>query len=88
MATAPRFFDDPAESCFLFGRGFWAVEVKNGRSLRPSDLRGIRAFHHDYPEATALVLYRGGDALERDGVRCLPVDRFLRELVPGRPLPN
>ncbi|MDE0220362.1 MAG: DUF4143 domain-containing protein, partial [Spirochaetaceae bacterium] len=73
----------------LYGAaGFWAIEVKNGRSLRPSDLRGIRAFHQDYPEAAALVLYRGGDTLERDGVRCLPVDRFLRELVPGRPLPN
>ena len=73
----------------LYGAaGFWAIEVKNGRSLRPADLRGIRAFRHDYPEATPLVLYRGGETLERDGVRCLPVDRFLRTLVPGRPLPN
>ena len=29
------------------------------RSVRPSDLRCIRAFHQDCPEATALVLYRG-----------------------------
>ena len=73
----------------LYGAaGFWAIEVKNGRSLRPADLRGIRAFHQDYPEATPLVLYRGTDTVQRDGVRCMPVDRFLRDLVPGREFPT
>ena len=73
----------------LYGAaGFHAIEVKNGRSLRPADLRGIKAFHHDYPEATPLVLYRGTETLLRDGVRCMPVDRFLRALVPGRELPT
>ena len=73
----------------LYGAaGFYAMEVKNGRSLRPADLRGIKAFHRDYPEATPLLLYRGSETLERDGIRCLPVERFLRELVPGRDLPR
>ena len=73
----------------LYGAdGFHAIEVKNGRSLRPADLRGIKTFHRDYPEATPLLLYRGSETLERDGVRCMPVDRFLRELVPGRALPR
>ena len=73
----------------LYGAaGFHAIEVKNGRSLRPADLRGIRTFHRDYPEATPLLLYRGSETLERDGVRCVPVERFLRELVPGRDLPR
>ena len=73
----------------LYGAaGFWAIEVKNGRSLRPADLRGIRAFHQDYPEATPLVLYRGTDTVQRDGVRCMPADRFLRDLVPGREFPT
>ena len=70
------------------GAGFWAIEVKNGRSLRPADLRGIKTFHRDYPEATPLLLYRGSETLVRDGVRCMPVDRFLRELAPGRELPS
>ena len=39
------------------------------------------------PESSPLLLYRGDEALERSGVRCLPVDRFLRGLVPGRDLP-
>ena len=70
------------------GAGFHAIEVKNSRSLRPHDLRGIRTFHADYPEAAPLLLYRGDEALERDGIRCLPVDRFLTELTPGRELPR
>ena len=57
------------------------------RSLRPADLRGLRTFHQDYPESSPLLLYRGDEALERNGVRCLPVERFLRELIPGRDLP-
>ena len=63
--------------------------ANNGRSLlRPADLRGIKTFRCDYAEATPLLLYRGSETLERDGVRCMPVDRFLRELVPGRDLPR
>ena len=69
------------------GAGFHAIEVKNSRSVRPRDLRGLRTFHEDYPESSPLLLYRGDEALERNGVRCLPVDRFLRELIPGRDLP-
>ena len=70
------------------GAGFHAIEVKNSRSLRPRDLRGLRTFHEDYPESSPLLLYPGDETLERDGVRCVPVDRFLRELVPGRELPR
>ena len=73
----------------LYGAdGFHAIQVNNGRSLRPADLRGIETFHRDYPETALLLLYRGSETLERDGVRCMPVDRFLRELVPGRDLPR
>ncbi len=70
------------------GAGFHAIEVKNSRSLRPHDLRGIRTFHADYPEASPLLLYRGDESLERDGIRCLPVERFLTELTPGRKMPR
>ena len=45
------------------GAGFHAIEVKSGRSLRLADLRGIKAFWRDYPEATPLLLYRGSETL-------------------------
>jgi predicted AAA+ superfamily ATPase len=72
----------------LYGEdGFHAIEVKAGESVRGTDLRGLRAFGQDYPEATLTLLYRGREELMIDQVRCLPVDRFLRALRPDSPLP-
>jgi len=72
----------------IYGRGgFWALEVKHSASVRPADLRGLKAFREDYPEASLRLLYRGKESLEVDGIRCLPCDAFLRRLVPGQPLP-
>ena len=68
--------------------GLHAIEVKNGRSLCLADLGGIETFHRNYPAATPLLLYRGSETPVRDGVRCMPLDRFLREPVPGRALPR
>jgi hypothetical protein len=39
----------------------------------------------DYPEAKPLLLYRGSEELMIDGIRCLPVEQFLRELIPKTP---
>jgi predicted AAA+ superfamily ATPase len=72
----------------LYGpSGLWAVEVKNAARVRPGDLRGLRAFSEDYPEARPILLYRGADRLRVDGVLCLPVESFLRALRPGMDLP-
>ena len=67
--------------------GFWAIEVKHTATIRPADLRGLRAFQEDYPEATLRLLYRGEEALDFGGIRCLPCEDFLLRLVPGQPLP-
>jgi predicted AAA+ superfamily ATPase len=72
----------------VYGRdGFWAIEVKNSASVRPEDLRGLRAFHEDYPEARLALLYRGSRRLRIGSVSCLPCEDFLSELRPGRDLP-
>jgi uncharacterized protein len=63
--------------------GVRAIEVKNTRRLQPGDLSGLKAFRQDYPEAEAYLLYRGEDRLRKDGVLCLPCDKFLRSLRPG-----
>lgn len=68
-------------------RDFAALEVKNAARVQAADLRGLRAFREDYPEAQAMLLYRGRERLRIDGVWCLPVDEFLRNLRPGRRLP-
>jgi predicted AAA+ superfamily ATPase len=67
-------------------RGFWAIEVKGTDRVRPEDLRSLRAFREDYPEAEAILLYRGRDRLRIDDIWCLPAERMLTAIRPGRGL--
>jgi predicted AAA+ superfamily ATPase len=61
---------------------FFAIEVKNGAAIHPSDLRGLEAFCSDYPEATPVLLYRGTQRLKERGILCCPVDAFLPQIHP------
>ena len=63
---------------------FLAVQVQNSARVRPADLEALKAFRADFPESTALLLYRGEDPLRVDEAWCVPVGRFLRELHPSR----
>lgn len=70
----------------LYGeRDFAAIEVKNADVLHPADFSGLKAFRQDYPEARPVLLYRGDTQFLRDGILVVPVENFLRALVPGRP---
>ena len=62
--------------------GLQAFEVKNASRVDASDLRGLRAFREDYPEAQAALLYRGEERLRIGGIWCLPAEDFLRRMVP------
>ena len=69
----------------LYGdNGLHAFEVKNTGRVDSADLRALRAFRQDYAEVEAAVLYRGRERLKVGGIWCLPVDEFLRGLVPNR----
>ncbi len=69
----------------LYGdSGLHAFEVKNTGRVDSADLRALRAFRQDYAEVEAAVLYRGRERLKVGGIWCLPVDDFLRGLVPNR----
>lgn len=63
--------------------GLYAVEVKNAKRIDPGDLTALKHFAEDYPQAKRYLLYRGEDRLSRDGVLCVPVERFLLDLKPG-----
>jgi len=67
---------------------FLACEVKNGSVIHPSDLRGLETFMTDYPEATPLLLYRGKQRYKERGILCYPVDEFLLQIHPEKPLLN
>jgi predicted AAA+ superfamily ATPase len=64
--------------------GLRAIEVKNSNRVRPEDLRGLVAFGQDYPSSTRYFVYRGKDRLRRDQVLCLPCEKFLQQLTPGK----
>jgi predicted AAA+ superfamily ATPase len=66
---------------------FCAIEVKHSSSVRSRDLRALKSFGEDYPEAKLRLVYRGNERLERDGVLCLPCEEYLGRLIPGSELP-
>ena len=66
--------------------GLQAFEVKNTSRVQSRDLRALRAFRDDYPEAETALLYRGRDRLRIDDVWCLPVEDFLRRTTPDQGL--
>ena len=66
--------------------GLQAFEVKNAGRVQSGDLRALRAFRDDYPEAETALLYRGRERLRIDDVWCLPVEDFLRRTTPDRGL--
>ena len=66
--------------------GFWAIEVKNSAQVDRKELRSLKSFRDDYPEAEALLLYRGSERLRIDDIWCLPAEQFIKELRPGRKL--
>lgn len=67
---------------------FVGIEVKHSATVRSRDLGALRAFRAEYPEAQTVLLYRGDEPIEIDGIRCLPVDRWLRQVAPSAPLPT
>jgi predicted AAA+ superfamily ATPase len=67
-------------------REFVAIEVKRGSTVRPADLRGLRAFGADYPQARRVLLAGVSRSEIMDGVHILPIADALRRIRPGSPL--
>ena len=59
---------------------FIAIEVKRKRRISSQDLRGIRSFGADYPEARLLVLFGGDREQIVDGVKLAPVKTALANI--------
>ncbi len=66
--------------------GFFAFEVKNSKRIRPEDLSGLHEFGKDYPECRRILLYRGEERMNRNGIQIIPVEDFLRRLKSDRPI--
>jgi predicted AAA+ superfamily ATPase len=59
---------------------FLAVEVKNAATIHPQDLRPLKSFGEDYPEAKRVLLYRGKEKLKKDNILIQPCETFLLNL--------
>lgn len=66
--------------------GFYAIALKRANTMSAQDLKGLQTFKKDYPESLAILLYGGRKHLKIHGVLCVPVDDFLLNLKPGKPL--
>jgi len=60
--------------------GLIAIEAKYSARVRSEDLRHLKAFKADYPEATCNLIYAGNQRLLIEDVLCLPAEEFLRGL--------
>lgn len=65
---------------------FVAIEVKSKTNIFDKDLSGLEIFGKDYPEATLIMLYQGIHRLKIGNVSCIPIEEFLRRLIPTKPL--
>jgi predicted AAA+ superfamily ATPase len=65
---------------------FVAIEVKNSDKVNPKELKGLKNFNEDYPEARLLFLYRGTEKLKKGNILVMPVEIFLKQLIPNKPL--
>jgi predicted AAA+ superfamily ATPase len=62
----------------VYGKGmFLAIEVKNAATIHPQDLRALKSFGEDYPEAKRFLIYRGKEKLIRDNITVEPASAFL-----------
>ncbi len=66
----------------LYGeKGFFAFEIKRATKVRFADLRGLKAFRADYPEAKCYLIYGGDEQEHKDGVDLLPLSKCLQQLL-------
>jgi uncharacterized protein len=65
---------------------FAAYEVKHHTKVHTTDLRSLKAFRDDYPEATVSLIYLGSDRLQIDGISIVPAVEMLTSSIGHRAL--
>ena len=72
----------------LYGEDtFLAIEVKRSKIVSSKDVRSLRAFREDYPQAQACLLYGGKERIRINNILCMPCEEFLINLVPDAVAP-
>ncbi len=66
----------------LYGeKGFFAFEVKRASKIQLSDLRGLKAFRTDYPEAKCFIVYGGNEQEYKEDITLLPLTTCIQNLL-------
>ncbi|NOT38269.1 MAG: ATP-binding protein [Saprospiraceae bacterium] len=61
---------------------FSAIHVINSIEVKAGDLRGLKEFRKEHPEAYRFLLYRGSKKYIDSGILIVPIDEFLQKLHP------
>lgn len=61
-------------------RGFHAFEIKRSSQIKPKDLKGLKNFGEDYPEAKLYALYLGNHKEYHGNINVMPFEEALRLL--------
>lgn len=65
----------------LYGEsGLIAVEVKRAAKIRTKELKGLKAFARDYPQASLYMFYGGDKKMFIENITLLPIEKALAEL--------
>jgi len=65
----------------LYGEnGLIAIEVKRSAKIRQKDLRGLKLFAKDYPQATLYLFYGGSREIFIDGITLVPTEKAIADL--------
>jgi predicted AAA+ superfamily ATPase len=61
-------------------RGFHAFEIKRSAHIKNKDLKGLKNFGQDYPEASLHILFLGNQKEYYDTIKAIPFEQALLEL--------
>lgn len=65
----------------LYGPGgIYAFEIKRSSQVTSKSLKGLKAFHEDYPEAKLFLLYLGDHTEYHTPITAIPFEEALRKL--------
>ena len=65
----------------LYGNsGLKIFEIKRKRKISDKDLKGLRAFKADYPEAEAYCIFGGEREMSHAGIKIIPMEQAMKDL--------
>lgn len=62
-------------------KGFHAFEIKRTTNITSKSLKGLEAFHEDYPEASLYLLYTGDRREYHNNINVIPIETALADLL-------